>query len=147
MHDPDRSHLESVKWILRYIKGTIDVSLVFKKDFTGKQECIGYVDSDYIEDLNKHRSTTGYVFTLSQAPVSWRSTLQSTSHCLLLRQSIWPWQTVWRRQFGLKGCLMTWGLIRISWRLIMIAWVLFIWQRTRCIMQGRSTSTSGSTLC
>ena len=63
---------------LRYIKGTIDVGLVFEMDSTGKQDCIGYVDSDYAGDLDKRRSTTGYVFTFSQAPVSWRSTLQST---------------------------------------------------------------------
>ena len=55
---------------LRYIKYTIDVGLVFEKDTTGKQECIGYVDFDYAGDLDKHRFTTGYVFTLSQAPVS-----------------------------------------------------------------------------
>jgi len=66
-----------VKWILRYIKGTIDIGLVFKKDVTGKQECVGYVESDYAGDLDKRWSTTVYVFTLSQAPVSWRSTLQS----------------------------------------------------------------------
>jgi len=67
-----------VKWILRYIKGTIDIGLVFKKDDTSKQECIGYIDSDYEGDLDKCWSTTGYLFTLSQAPVSWRSTLQAT---------------------------------------------------------------------
>ena len=36
-----------------------------------------YVDSNYARDLDKRQSTMGYVFTLSQAPVSWRSTLQS----------------------------------------------------------------------
>ena len=66
-----------MKWVLRYIKGTIDVGLV-KKDSIGKRECIGYVDSDYAGDLDKRQSTTGYVFILSQAPVSWRSILQST---------------------------------------------------------------------
>jgi len=75
MHDPDRSHWEAVKWILRYIKGTIDVGLIFKKDVTGKQECIRYIDSDYAKDLDKRQFIMGYVFTLSQAPVSWRSTL------------------------------------------------------------------------
>jgi len=69
---------EAVKWVLRYIKDTIDVGLVFEKESTGKQECIGYVDSDYAGDLDKCRSTMGYVFTLSQAPISWRSILQST---------------------------------------------------------------------
>jgi len=65
MHDPDRGHWEAVKWILRYIKGTIDIGLIFRKDVTGKQECSRYVDSDYARDFDKHRSTTGYVFTLS----------------------------------------------------------------------------------
>ena len=39
---------------------------------------IGYVDSDYAGDLDKRRSTTGYLFTMANGPVSWRSTLQST---------------------------------------------------------------------
>ncbi|XP_028079579.1 enolase 2-like [Camellia sinensis] len=34
--------------------------------------------SDYAGDLDKRRSTTGYLFTLAKGPVSWRSTLQST---------------------------------------------------------------------
>jgi len=71
MHDSGRGHWEAVKWIIWYINGTIDVDLVFKKDFTCKQECIGYVDFDYVGDLDKHWSITGYVFILSQAPVSW----------------------------------------------------------------------------
>ena len=41
-----------------------------EKDSTGKQERVGYVDSDYAGDLDKRRSTMGYVFTMSQALVS-----------------------------------------------------------------------------
>jgi len=51
-----------MKWILQYIKGTIDVGLVFKKDFTGKQECIRHIDSDYAGDLDKCQFITRYVF-------------------------------------------------------------------------------------
>ena len=75
---PGKGHWETMRWILRYIKGTVDVGLVLEKDVGGKQECTCYVDSDYAGDLDKCRPTTGYVFTLSQAPVSWRYTLQST---------------------------------------------------------------------
>jgi len=39
-------------------------------DSTGKQECVRYVNSDYAGDLDKRRSTTEYLFTFSQAPVS-----------------------------------------------------------------------------
>jgi len=60
------------------IKVVVDVGLVFEKDEHGKQECRVYVDSDYDGDLDKRRFTTGYVFTLSQALMSWCFTLQST---------------------------------------------------------------------
>ncbi|GJS48325.1 retrovirus-related pol polyprotein from transposon TNT 1-94 [Tanacetum coccineum] len=40
---------------------------------------VDYCDSDYAGDLDKRRSTTGYVFTLAKAPISWKSTLQSTT--------------------------------------------------------------------
>jgi len=55
MHDCGRGLWGAVKWILRYIKGTIDIGLVFGKDAMGKQECIGYVDSNYTRDLDKPR--------------------------------------------------------------------------------------------
>jgi len=65
MHNPDRGHWEVVKCTLRYIKGTIDVDLVFEKNSIGKHKCIRCVDFDYVRDLDKHRSITGYVFTLA----------------------------------------------------------------------------------
>ncbi|GKC40025.1 hypothetical protein Tco_1052409 [Tanacetum coccineum] len=37
----------------------------------------GYVDSDYAGALDRSKSTTGYVFTLSGGTVSWVSKLQS----------------------------------------------------------------------
>lgn len=78
MHAPGKGHWYAVKWILRYIYGTVDVGLEFSKDVNNNQPCVGYVDSDYAGDLDKRRSTTGYVFTLAGGPVSWRSILQST---------------------------------------------------------------------
>ncbi|GKC85932.1 hypothetical protein Tco_1141649 [Tanacetum coccineum] len=39
----------------------------------------GYCDSDYAGYLDKRRSTTGYLFTLAKPPISWKSTLQSTT--------------------------------------------------------------------
>ena len=74
MHDLARD-MRGSKVVLQYIKGTISVGLVFKKDSTGKQKSIGYVDYDYARDLDKRRSIMRYVFTLSQASVSWRSIL------------------------------------------------------------------------
>ncbi|XP_070008078.1 secreted RxLR effector protein 161-like [Nicotiana sylvestris] len=67
---------QAVKWILRYLKGTTDVGLTFYKDKLN-ESLVGYVDSDYAGDLDKRRSLTGYVFTLSGSVISWKETLQS----------------------------------------------------------------------
>ncbi|KAE8664954.1 hypothetical protein F3Y22_tig00112738pilonHSYRG01227 [Hibiscus syriacus] len=78
MHDPGKEHWQAVKWILWYILNTVDVGLVFQQEKQDGQCVVGYCDSDYAGDLDKRRSTTGYVFTFAKAPVSWKSTLQST---------------------------------------------------------------------
>jgi len=72
MHDPHKGQWEAVRWIPRYIKGTLDVGLIFEKDECGKHEYTGYVNSDYVGKLDKRQSTAGYVFNLSQVLVGWR---------------------------------------------------------------------------
>ncbi|KAH9699234.1 Integrase catalytic domain-containing protein [Citrus sinensis] len=68
------AHWIAVKRILRYIRGTSDVALCYGgSEFTVR----GYVDSDFAGDLDKRKSTTGYVFTLAGAAVSWVSKLQT----------------------------------------------------------------------
>ncbi|XP_028094514.1 uncharacterized protein LOC114294600 [Camellia sinensis] len=54
------------------------MGLKFERDHRLRQNLVGYVDLDYAGDLDKRRSTTGYLFTLAKGLVSWRSTLQST---------------------------------------------------------------------
>jgi len=71
MHDPGKSY-----WILRYIKDTIGVGWVYEKD-TKVSKSVSDMLNDYTGDFNKRRFMMGYVFTLSQAPASWRSILQS----------------------------------------------------------------------
>ena len=76
MSKPGRRHWEAVKWIFRYLKGTVGHGIIF-----GSQQddplVVGYVDSDYAGDLDDRRSTTGYVFTLGGGPICWKSTVQS----------------------------------------------------------------------
>ena len=38
---------------------------------------IGYIDVDYAGDMDKRRSTSGYVFMFTGGAVSWRSRLQN----------------------------------------------------------------------
>ncbi|KAL0440730.1 UNVERIFIED_CONTAM: Retrovirus-related Pol polyprotein from transposon TNT 1-94 [Sesamum radiatum] len=75
MSKPGRHHWEAVKWIFRYLKGSVGHEVVF-----GSQQndplVVGYVDSDYASDLNDSKSTTRYVFTLGGGPICWKSTVQ-----------------------------------------------------------------------
>ena len=74
---PGREHWQAVKWILRYLKGTTDVGLIFDRAKMS-DSVVGYVDSDFAGDLDKRRSLTGYLFTLSGSVISWKATLQTT---------------------------------------------------------------------
>ena len=76
MSCPSKEHWQAVKWLLRYIKGSLNKGLVYKKVELDQIEVKGYCDADYAADLDKRRSLTGYVFTLGGNLVSWKSTLQ-----------------------------------------------------------------------
>ena len=68
MHNLGKVHWHAAKWIIRYILGTVDIGLKFER--SEDSLVTGYVDSDYAGDLDKRRSTTGYVFTMAGGPVS-----------------------------------------------------------------------------
>lgn len=74
MSNPIRDHWSAVKWVLRYIKGTLTTKLHFKKssDF----RVTGYCDADFAADADRRRSITGLVFTLGGNTISWKSVLQ-----------------------------------------------------------------------
>jgi hypothetical protein len=61
MNNPSKEHWEAVKWILRYLRGTVTHVLCFGGSKTILHE---YVDSYMAGDKDRRRSTTGYVFTM-----------------------------------------------------------------------------------
>ncbi|KAL0726856.1 hypothetical protein Bca4012_022949 [Brassica carinata] len=73
MSKPGEIHWEAIKWLLRYIKVRGSTAHYTKsKEF----KIQGFSDSDYAGDLDKKRSTSGYVFTVGDNVVSWKSRLQ-----------------------------------------------------------------------
>lgn len=70
MSNPNKTHWQVIQWILRYLKGRFGHVLCFGGNDTQLQD---YVDLDMAGDLDKHRSTTGYVFTFVRATISWAS--------------------------------------------------------------------------
>ncbi|RDX68373.1 putative mitochondrial protein, partial [Mucuna pruriens] len=74
MENPTELHLLVVKRVLRYLKGTTDFGIFYKKE--GNKELLAYTDSDYARDLDDRKSTSGYVFLLCSVVVSWSSRKQ-----------------------------------------------------------------------
>ncbi|GKF06471.1 hypothetical protein Tco_0037139, partial [Tanacetum coccineum] len=74
--NPGKNNWEAVKWILKYLWGTVNVGLVYGKDRGNHVDVTGLVDSDYAKDPGKGRSITGYTFLLQGCVVSWKATLQ-----------------------------------------------------------------------
>ncbi|RVW73392.1 Retrovirus-related Pol polyprotein from transposon TNT 1-94 [Vitis vinifera] len=68
-----KQHWEAVKWILRYLKGSLDTCLCFTSASLKLQ---GYVDADFAGDIDSRKSTTGFVFTLGGTAISWALNLQ-----------------------------------------------------------------------
>lgn len=71
------THFQHAKRILRYVKGTIDLKLRYKK-YENAEPLIGYADADWGNDKNDRKSISGYVFKVFGNTVSWSSKKQPT---------------------------------------------------------------------
>lgn len=69
----DELHFKCAKRVLRYLKGTSNLGLTFKK--TGDLELNGYVDADWGGSYDR-KSYTGLIFRLGDNIVSWESRKQ-----------------------------------------------------------------------
>lgn len=75
-NDPSDEHWTGVKHTLRYLRGTIDYKLLYKR--TGKT-VEAYSDADFGSDLTDGRSFSGYVISLAGGAISWRCRKQPTA--------------------------------------------------------------------
>lgn len=74
--NPGRQHWQGVKRILRYLKGTKSMELVYKREAESK--LIGFCDADWGGEIDERKSTTGYVFTYAGGAVTWSTKRQPT---------------------------------------------------------------------
>lgn len=75
MEDPRHSHLKAIKRILRYIRGTESLGLLYSK--ANGFKLVGYSDSDWCGDVDDRKSTSGYVFYMGNTAFTWLSKKQA----------------------------------------------------------------------
>ncbi|WVY89510.1 hypothetical protein V8G54_035024 [Vigna mungo] len=109
MSCPTESHWVAAKRILRYLKGTTELGIFYKKG--GNTNVLAYSDSDFAGDLDDRRSTSGSVFLLGFGAVSWSSKKQpivtlSTTEVEYIAAASCACQCVWIKRIleklGLK---------------------------------------------
>jgi hypothetical protein len=76
MHDPREPHLNAVKRILRYLRGTLDYGLTILR--SSPTSLTAYTDADWAGCPDTRKSTSGYGVFLGDNLVSWSSKRQHT---------------------------------------------------------------------
>ena len=100
--NPGVDHWTAVKNILKYLKRTKDMFLVYG----GDKELIvnGYVDASFDTDPDDSKSQTGYVFLLNRGAVNWCSSKQrvvagSTCEVEYIAASEAAHEAIWMKEF------------------------------------------------
>lgn len=101
MSCPTEQHWSAAKRLLRYLKGTTDLGIFYKKGDC--KQLTAYSDSDFAGDLDDRKSTTGCVFMFNSGAVSWSSKKQpvvslSTTEAEYIAAASCACQCVWLRR-------------------------------------------------
>ncbi|GKA01988.1 ribonuclease H-like domain-containing protein [Tanacetum coccineum] len=76
MHDPREPHLNVMKRVLRYLRGTTDLGLQLIRSTTS--QLIAYSDADWVGCSATRQSTFGYYVFLGDNLLTWSSKRQDT---------------------------------------------------------------------
>lgn len=74
MINPTKGDWNNVQRIFRYLCGTTNLKLTYSK--SAKHYPTGFTDASFASDVADRKSTSGYVFTMAGAAISWRSKKQ-----------------------------------------------------------------------
>jgi hypothetical protein len=75
--NPSLVHISAIKKVLRYLKGTRDLGIIYSNKNINSKYLSGYCDADYAGDIASAKSTSGFIFYLACGLISWKSKLQS----------------------------------------------------------------------
>ena len=73
---PAAVHLTAAKHLLRYLKGHLDLAIMYKR---GQFRMIGYTDASFAADPDNRKSTSGFIFFMSGGPISSGAKTQTLS--------------------------------------------------------------------
>ncbi|UYV63078.1 hypothetical protein LAZ67_2003065 [Cordylochernes scorpioides] len=72
--NPGRRHWQAAKHVLRYLHGSINLSLVYRR--TASNDVCAYSDADWASDIDDRRSNSGTAITIGHSLVIWKTSKQ-----------------------------------------------------------------------
>src|SRR5262249_7282846 len=101
--DPGEQHWMAVKCILKYLRRTKDLFLVYG-GINGDLKLEGYTDSSFQSDHDDSKSNSGFVFTLNGGAICWKSfkqetTADSTTEAEYIAAAEAAKEAVWMKKF------------------------------------------------
>ncbi|GJS93932.1 hypothetical protein Tco_0122176 [Tanacetum coccineum] len=110
--NPGEEHWTAVKNILKYLRNTKDMFLVYGGNLKRQLRVSCYTDAGYLTDADNLKSQTGYVFVLNGGAVDWKSTKQSifatsSTDAEYIAAFDASKEAVWIRKFILAGIVPT----------------------------------------
>ena len=107
--DPTQQDWKAGKRVLRYLKGTKDVGIIYRRDPEERRAGLGhmtpwgYCNANYAKDSHDQKSTSGYAFMLANGPIAWKPKKQpsvalSTTEAEYYALGITCQEGVWLKQ-------------------------------------------------
>ncbi|XP_075486438.1 secreted RxLR effector protein 161-like [Primulina tabacum] len=102
MENPKSSHWLVAKRILRYLNGTTDFGILYKRG-SRIAGLLSYTDNNYDGDLDDRKSTSGFAFIMGSGAISWASKKQqvvslSTTEAEYIAAAFCACQCIWLRR-------------------------------------------------
>jgi len=60
-NNPSRAHWQAVKRVMWYLKGSLKMIIKYNNE---EEKIIGYSNADWVGDVTKRKSTSGFIFIL-----------------------------------------------------------------------------------
>jgi hypothetical protein len=77
--NPGQTHWKAANTVLRYLKGSSDLGLLYRHEATQKEICVEIMsDSDWGQNPDDRKSNSGFVVLVNGNPISWLSRAQKS---------------------------------------------------------------------
>lgn len=114
---PRKVHMEGLKRILRYVRGTMDANLALGR--LSDVDLVGYFDAAHA-DTSSRKSTCGYVFLLYGSLIAWLSKVQRTVALSTTEAEYMAGTEATREAVWIKGITdAIFGTIPIVWPILL----------------------------